>query len=261
MVDNAELKKRLEEADMVLVGIGEDFEEKRYLQQNKKYCDCCGQIAQARAEWVMPYVNRLFLKDNDQLQKAYQALAKVLEGKNYFVLTSCMDGLIRETFIKPERIVEPCGTYSKMQCANGCAGSVCDTDAWLLVQIENGCVTEKDWSGITSVKCEHCNQPMVLNSLYAEHYAEAGYSAAWSLYTKWLQGTVNKKLCILELGSGMMFANILRFRFEKIVGLNQKSSLIRIHKNLYQVPVEIADRGQGISQNAVDFMAEIAEIC
>lgn len=260
-MDIIELKKHLEEADMVLVGIGEDFEEKRYLQQNDRYCDCCGQIAQTGAEWVMPYVNRLFLKDNHKLQVAYQTLAKLLEGKNYFVLTSCMDGLIRETSIKPERIVEPCGTYSKMQCASGCANSVQDTYAQLLEQIENCCFEQKDWSMIDTVKCEHCNGPVVLNSLYAEHYAEEGYNAEWSLYTKWLQGTVNKKLCILELGSGMMFANILRFRFEKIVGLNQKSSLIRIHKNLYQIPVEISERGQGISQNAVDFMAEIAEIC
>ncbi|MBQ9136742.1 MAG: hypothetical protein IJX66_11705 [Lachnospiraceae bacterium] len=260
-MDSIELKKRLEEADMVLVGIGEDFEEKRYLQQDDRYCEACGQIAQAEAEWVMPYVNRLFLKDNNKLRTAYQTLAGLLEGKNYFILTSCMDGLIRETSIKQERIVEPCGTYSKMQCISGCANSVCDTNEQLLEQIENCCFDKKDWSTIDSVRCKQCNGPVVLNSLYAEHYAEEGYSGAWSLYTKWLQGTVNKKLCILELGSGMMFANILRFRFEKIVGLNQKSSLIRIHKNLYQVPVEISDRGQGISQNAVDFMAEIAEIC
>ena len=84
IVNSLELKKILEEADMILVGIGEDFEEKRYLQERKEYCDCCGKIAQAHVEWVMPYVNRLFLKEDDKLRSAYQELAKLLEGRNYF---------------------------------------------------------------------------------------------------------------------------------------------------------------------------------
>lgn len=78
---------------------------------------------------------------------------------------------------------------------------------------------------------------------------------------KWLQGTLNKKLCVLELGAGMMFPGVLRFRFEKIVGLNKKASFIRIHKNLYQIPQEIAERSIGISENSVDYMAKIDELC
>ena len=260
-MNSLELKKILEEADMILVGIGEDFEEKRYLQERKEYCDCCGKIAQAHVEWVMPYVNRLFLKEDDKLRSAYQELAKLLEGRNYFVLTSCMDGLIRETALKPDRIVEPCGTYTKVQCANGCAGSVCTVTSKLLNQIERCCFEDGDWIALSLQHCDTCNGPVVLNSLYAEHYAEEGYQSDWNLYTKWLQGTVNKRLCILELGSGMMFANILRFRFEKIAGLNQKAEFVRVHKNLYQIPAEISGRGRGIAQNAVDFMAETVELC
>ena len=189
-----ELKQILDDADMVLVGIGEDFEQKQFLQTNEEYCTICSKIASSHMEWAMPYVNRKFLKENTRLAQAYKTLETLL-------------------------------------------------------------------AELTDVSCTKCGKPMVLNSLYAEKYDEAGYQPDWALYTKWLQGTLNKKLCILELGSGMMFANVLRFRFEKIAGLNQKSTLVRVHKHLYQLPEEVANRGKGVAKDAVDFVAEIAEVC
>lgn len=256
-----ELKQILEDADMVLVGIGEDFEQKQFLQANEEYCSICGKIAESHTEWAMPYVNRRFLKENKRLKRAYKTLETLLSGKNYFILTTCMDGLIRETDLKQERIVEPCGTYAKMQCCDGCENSVMETDTNFLAKLEEYLMRDKDLVELMDASCAICGKPMVLNSLYAEKYDEAGYQAEWELYTKWLQGTLNKKLCILELGSGMMFANVLRFRFEKIAGLNQKSTLIRVHKHLYQLPEEVANRGKGVVKDAVDFVAETAEIC
>ena len=97
---------------------------------------------------------------------------------------------------------------------------------------------------------------MECNTLYAEKYLEEGYGESFQRYGKWLQGTLNHKLCILELGAGMLFAGVLRFRFEKIAALNQKAELIRVHSRLYQLPAELEGRGKGISRNAVDFMAE-----
>ena len=260
IVNLADWKQIIENADMVLVGIGEDFEQKQFLQANEKYCSLCDRIAASHLEWAMPYVNRAFLKENTKLLEAYKALEELLTGKNYFVLTTCMDGLIRETGLKQERIVEPCGTYAKMQCIDGCENSITQTSTEFLAKLDACFIQSNAGAELTESFCEICGKPMVLNSLYAEKYDEAGYLADWEVYTKWLQGTLNRKLCILELGSGMMFANVLRFRFEKIAGLNQKSTLIRVHKNLYQLPEEVSKRGVGIAKDAMVFMAEMPEV-
>ena len=53
---------------------------------------------------------------------------------------------------------------------------------------------------------------------------------------KWLQGTLHKKLVILELGAGMKYPDILRFPFERMVYFNKKAELIRVHDKLYQLP-------------------------
>ena len=255
-----EWKQIIEDADMVLVGIGEDFETKQFLKENSTYCAVCNEIAENHAEWVMPYVNHSFLIENDKLKQAYKSLEMLLAGKNYFVITTCMDGLIRETELKQERIVEPCGNYLKMQCMDGCGGSVQKSEPAFLNKLKECLKQNGEVTKLESGFCTQCGKKTVFNSLYAEKYDETGYQADWAMYTKWLQGTLNRKLCILELGSGMMFANVLRFRFEKIAGLNQKSSLIRVHKHLYQLPEEVAGRGKGIAMDAVDFMAEMFKV-
>ena len=255
-----EIRKKLEEADMVLVGIGEEFAETDFLTDNPLYRQTCNVVAEAGAQWVMPYVNRFFMKEDSRLHKAYRAIANLLNGKNYYVISTCMDGMIADAGLREERVVEPCGTCFKMQCKNGCPGSVQQTDEMLFKEAALFCEGRKKIGELALPVCACCGEPMVYNSLYAEQYLEEGYRDKWELYTKWLQGTVNRKLCILELGSGMMFAGVLRFRFEKIVGLNQKAELIRIHQNLYQLPEEIGGRGCGISQNAVEFMAQMEEM-
>lgn len=254
-----EVKKLLAEADMVLVGIGEEFEENEYLMLNPVYRQICETVAAEEILWVMPYVNAVFLKEDERLKKAYQSLERLLKGKNYFVISVCTNGFLLKAGLREERLVEPCGSYAKMQCITGCPGSIQPVCRELLEEVEACCRAKKDFKELKQPTCSICGAAYVFNSLYAEKYLEEGYSDKWSLYTKWLQGTLNKKLCILELGAGMMFSGVTRFRFEKIVGLNQKAKLVRIHRHLYQLPEEIAERGIGISQNSVEFMAEIEE--
>ncbi len=255
-----QVKEAVADADMVLVGIGEEFECQDFLQENSEYTALCEKIASAGTQWMMPYVNGFFLKDSPQIRKAYQNLKLLLDGKNFFLISVVMNGQLKESGIRDDRIVEPCGNFDKMQCGLGCLGTVKKSENELLREIEMVCRGEKEPDDVHCPCIEGCGHDAEFNSLYAEHYLEEGYREKWNLYTKWLQGTLNRKLCVLELGSNLMFASVLRFRFEKIVGLNQKAKLIRIHHSLYQLPEEIAARSVGISQNAVDFMAEMQDL-
>lgn len=254
------IKDIVKEADMVLVGIGEEFEGDDYLMENVAYQQICNIISEKELLWVMPYVKAYFLKENNQLKQAYENLAKLLKNKNYFIVSVCMNGYLSKAGLRADRFVETCGSYEKMQCQKGCSQSVRETYDRLIQEVESCCKNEKDWNDLEQPTCDLCGAAYVFNSLYSEKYLEEGYSENWILYTKWLQGTVNRKLCVLELGADMMFASVTRFRFEKIVNLNQKAQLLRIHKHLYQLPEEIGNRGLGISQNSVKYMAEMTDL-
>ena len=161
-----DLMGKLETAEMVLVGTGEEFE----------------------AE-----------SSQDILSKAYEKLAQLLAGKNYFVITTGKDDLIMQSGLKVDRIVQPL-------------------------------LFEEDSDQMP---------PM------------------WDKYTKWLQGTLNRNVLILELGVGLKYPGVIRFPFEKAAYLNKKADIIRVHGRLYQMTEELGDKGISIAQNAVAFLAGI----
>ena len=161
-----DLMGKLETAEMVLVGIGEEFEAES---------------------------NQMILS------KAYENLAKLLTGKNYFVITTGKDDLIMQSGLKEDRIVQP-----------------------LLFEEDSNQVP-----------------PM------------------WDKYTKWLQGTLNRNVLILELGVGLKYPGVIRFPFEKAAYFNKKADFIRVHGRLYQMTEELGDKGISIAQNAVGFLAGI----
>lgn len=97
---------------------------------------------------------------------------------------------------------------------------------------------------------------MVLNNVYASKYNEEGYLKDWSRYTKWLQGTLNKKLCILELGVNLVFPSIIRWPFEKVGFYNQKATFIRVNETLYHMSEELKDKGISVAQNSIDWLLE-----
>lgn len=106
-------------------------------------------------------------------------------------------------------------------------------------------------------RCSECNSGMVLNNVQADLYDERGYLSDWQRYTKWLQGTVNRKLLVLELGVGMEYPGMIRIPFERVVFLNQKAKMYRIHGSLYQVTEKLREKGVGISENAIDWLTNL----
>lgn len=230
------IREEIADADMVLLGIGEELEIQKSNTEGKE-------------------------NQNDVMKRTqfYQQLSELIKDKNYFVVTLCMDGLIRETPLDQEHIVEPCGSFYKLQCRKKCTSDIYKPDDHqkrkIREYIEGRC-QEKD---IDLPVCPKCGEPLVFNTILTENYAEEGYLDTWQIYNKWLQGTINRKLCILEFGVGMRFPTVIRWPFEKITYFNHKAFLFRIHSKLYQVTKEISERSIGIEANPVKYMEELCD--
>lgn len=260
------IKKSIEEAQFVLVGIGAEFEE-RYegMYADSFYKPLLEQAQKGKnAEQLLQYLKFHYTKrhPDDRILKAYNRLAELLEGKNYFVVSLCMDDLIFQSKLDAGKIVTPCGGYRALQC-----GKQCVTEQEMLVTDEN--VMQELLEGIDNCEgdleridlpvCAECTRPLWFNQILSPDYEEEGYLPQWQLYTKWLQGTVNRKLCILELGVGMQFPQIIRFPFEKAGYFNQKAYFYRIHSRLYQMTEELKGRGTSVAKNPVDLLTEEQE--
>ena len=257
-----ELIAKIEEAEMVLLGLGEDFDLRNELMKDERYSSGCKILQSLNLHYLIPAWNSFCAKEIgiSQGKEELLRLLELLKDKNYFVITVSTNPLLAEIPWKHERLVMPCGTWKYMQCQGDCTQLLpitkCDEEK-INILFEHIFQGEKiDEQNALLGKCD-CGKELCLNNVYAEKYNENGYLPKWSMYMKWLQGTVNRRLLILELGVGMKFPSIIRWPFEKVAFFNQKAYFCRVHEKLYQLTAELNGRGCGISANAIEWLRSL----
>ncbi len=231
-----ELKTLINDADVVLVGVGEAFQED--FSQIKVNQDEQNTVFEeyARMEYLDNHVS-------DEVDNAYRVLKVLLENKDYFVVTLCDDDRIYGSGLNKEKIVAPCGSYHRLQCED-----VCTNDIYPANEYSEEIRKKK------IPACPHCGKGLVMNRIGALKYSEEGYLAQWDSYTKWLQNTLNKKTLILELGVGMKYPSVIRWPVEKIAFINKKAQLVRVNSSLYQLPEAMKEKGIALQKNPVTFL-------
>lgn len=259
-----EFRERLGQAEMVLVGLGEEFDAASQLGGLQEFENGRSLLQAQRFHWLLPAWGEYCAKrsEKDFVRTALKKLCSLLEGENFFVVSVSTNSEIVSALGGSKRLVMPCGGVLSKQCAAGCGGEV-------------SAVTAKDWDGMDHYfrkvwddgqlpkelpslgSCGQCGGSMVLNNIYADSYNENGYLEMWQRYTKWLQGTLNHRLFLLELGVSMGFPSVIRRPFEKIAAYNQKAFLYRINEKIYQLPKELLSKGSGISKNAIDWIGQL----
>lgn len=71
---------------------------------------------------------------------------------------------------------------------------------------------------------------------------------------RWLAGTLNQELVILELGVGFLRPDVIRFPFEKTAYFNRRAYLYRINEKLWQVTEELKGRAEGAAESSVRWL-------
>lgn len=251
------IDEMIQEAECVLIGIGEEFQENnsKEIMENMFACE---EKASSEHDFASRIYSEQFLfyqylseKNDGEKIETYQKLSRILKNKNYFIVSTCNDDLIYHSDLDPEKIVTPCGTYQFLQCPDNCNNELIKSSEAVSSMLS---------SGEPSI-CPHCKKELIFNHATSSNYNENGYIQQWEKYTNWLQHTLNKKLVVLELGVGMKYPTVIRWPFEKIVFFNQKSFLIRVHSSLSQISKDIADRACSISENPIDFVRKPGLFC
>lgn len=259
-----DVRDLLEEADLVLVGLGEDFDDIRTLNKSEEYKKGRELLEESGVHWLIPAWMEYCEKriGDDDVSKALYKLAAMLQNKNYFVVSTSTNSSIMEIPWKNGRLVMPCGSAIKKQCAKGCSPELVNMTVEDTKKLQ--CAFERLFEGNIPEagfpdlgRCKECDSGLICNNIYAESYNEGGYLDEWQTYMKWLQGTLNRKLVILELGVGMRFPTIIRWPFEKVAFFNQKASFYRINERLFHMTEELGAKGVGIAQNAIDWINQL----
>ncbi len=237
---NQEVLSLLAESDKVLIGIGESFERKDEELNTEEF-----KLLEKDNPLLAGFKRLEYWKENpkEDVLEAYNRLYELVKDKDYFVVTTCMDDRIYESRLDKDRIATPCGTWKYLQCSELCTEE--------LLPVTEDMIDKKEM-----IYCPHCKKGVSFNQVTCGKYNEKGYLAQWSEYRNWLQKTINRNLCIIELGVGMKYPTIIRWPFEKIAYCNNKATFVRVHSFLYQMTEELGQKGIGIEANPIDFLLE-----
>lgn len=228
----------IKKADKLLIGIGESFQENFTSLKSEMFSILEKEDALEAGYQKIEYLKAL---KEDVVKEAYQKLYYLIKDKDYYILSTCTDDKIFEIGFDNDKIVTPCGGFRFLQCQDNCQNE--------LLPITSDMIAKRE-----KIKCPHCGSDCCFNQLPQEHYNENGYLTSWQQYNKWLQNTLNRNICILELGVGLTYPTVIRWPFEKIAFYNKKAVMYRVHDSLYQSTKELKEKCVSIKNNPILFL-------
>ena len=254
-----EMLAAIEASDKVLIGIGHELEHPFFSSDavNNEDASFYYKAALDNDDMTKCCINgKEYSIDFSEYDKAYGLLKDVLKNKDYYIISLLMDDCIYRHFSPEDNVVTPCGGFRLMQCTKNPEHNklynYSDFSEGIEALIRKG-------EAIDKPICEECKEMLGFNNISVDNYLESGYIEKFAEYKKWLQSTVNRSLCIVELGVSMRYPQVIRFAFDKLCYYNQKSKFYRVNAGLYQHTAENSERGISVRENALKYILDGSE--
>lgn len=261
-----DIRQEIEEAEYILIGLGEEFDLPEILRKQPEYEADVEQLKADGILWLKPYLEDRYRRENGaeqcvEMEEALRKLTALVEKKSYFVISTAMNRSLRQIpwkklLLKKERFVAPCGDWSKKQCPDRCMEGLqplTEADEASLADWYAALRRGEEMLPELGV-CPNCGKTLILNNVCAPRYDEQGYMEQWIQYRNWLQNTMGHRLVILELGEGMRYPSVMRWPFEKIAFFQQKTTLYRVNAQLPQISEELRGKAVSIPENPIAWL-------
>ena len=190
------------------------------------------------------YINRY----DQPAGRPYEALLRLLQGKNYFVLTTNVDHRFQAAGFNKARLFYTQGDYGLFQCSVPCHDRTYDNEALIREMLAR----QKDMKIPSELvpRCPVCGKPMSVNLRSDDTFVEdAGWHAACERYHAFLKEYGRGRILYLELGVGMNTPGIIKYPFWRRTARNPKARYVCINLEMAYAPAEIADRSLCISSD------------
>lgn len=215
------------------------------------------------------YYNRYI----DAPKPVYNDLLKLVEGKDYFVITTNVDHQFQKAGFDKKRLFYTQGDYGLFQSVNRDIKKTYDNEEWVMQAMEaQGFV--KDENGVyqppvdgkllmripTTLipKCPDDNSDMTLNLRSDDSFVEdEGWHRASAAYSDFLRR--HEDLCVLylEIGVGANTPVIVKYPFWQMTLKNDNATYACVNFNEAFCPVEIQIQSICINGDANEIIKEL----
>ncbi|MBE6835610.1 MAG: Sir2 silent information regulator family NAD-dependent deacetylase [Ruminococcaceae bacterium] len=180
------------------------------------------------------HINRYVAPPKD----TYERLLKLVENKNYFVLTTNVDHCFQRAGFDKNRLFYTQGDYGLFQCSEPCHQKTYD----------NGELIEKMFESQSDMKipseliprCPVCGREMAMNLRSDDTFVQdEGWYEAYNRYERFVTENKNKKILFLELGVGYNTPGIIKYPFWKWTNENNNALYVCVNFGEAVCPTEI----------------------
>ncbi|MCX6068072.1 MAG: NAD-dependent protein deacetylase of SIR2 family [Chloroflexi bacterium] len=184
-------------------------------------------------------------------QKTYQDLLALAQRLgNYFVITTNADGLFERNNFDVDRLFTPQGDYKLAQCLRPCTQQTWSVEPLIEKYLPLVDKTTQKLPPGGDPKCPNCGGPTFLNVRGGDWFVADPWIDGSLRFKNWLAANKDKRIVVLDIGSGFNTPMWVRWPAEQIVRANNQARLLRL--NLYhpKVPGDIAPRSLSFSEPA-----------
>jgi len=187
----------------------------------------------------------------------YLGLARLVNGKRHFVITTNVDAQFAKAGFPPEVMFTPQGDYGKFQCATPCSDPLYDNLELVRSLIASMDETDLMVRESDVPRCPGCGGYLDRNLRSDDRFVEAPYLGGRAAYQAFLNRSSGGKLLLLELGVGFNTPGIIRWPFEHIALRHPNACLIRVNLGDADVPANIKTRSIGVPEDVASVLDDI----
>ena len=195
---------------------------------------------------------------NEKPLKLYQELYEIVKNKEYFVLSTNVDGQFYNSGFGKDKVFEVQGDYSYLQCENACHNKLYDNKELVEKWLRNtkNCKIPSD----LVMKCPVCGGNMDMNLRKDANFVQdENWYRQSRKYEDFLSRSKGKNVVLLEIGVGFNTPEIIRFPFEQMTANSEKTTLIRINKDYPNPMLEIENKTISFDEDTNKIIEDLKE--
>ena len=234
------LKQEIKNSDYILIGAGAGlstsagflYDGKRFEDNFKDYIKKYGftdmysagfyNFPTLEEYWayfsLYVYINRFDIEENE----TYLNLYNIAKDKNYFVITTNVDGRFIDSKFDKDKIFAVQGDFALFQCSKPCRQETFYNEKYIREMIKY----KKEMKIPTELipKCPYCGRNMSMNLRADDTFVQdKNWDEQKARYEKFLKMSDNSKILFLELGVGFNTPSIIKYNFWRMTLNNKKS--------------------------------------
>ena len=180
------------------------------------------------------YINRYM----DAPKPVYDDLLKLVQDKDYFVITTNVDHCFQKAGFDKKRLFYTQGDYGLFQCSEPCCQETFDNEVVIREMVKR----QENMKMPTELLpiCPHCGKPLTMNLRSDNKFVEdKGWHRAAERYENFLRTHEGQKILFLELGVGYNTPIIIKYPFWQMTAKNPNATYVCINQGQAVCPQEI----------------------